>query len=89
MTRGRSTEVTKGVRVVRWKVFFLVTAAIAFAGCMTQSLPSRLGSNLCRLIQTDEWIGLSNGLVELRFGAATGALISLKNLATGDEYLKR
>ncbi len=65
MTQGRPEEVTISVRVGRWKVVFLVTVAIAFAGCMTQSLPFRSGSHLCRLIQTDEWIGLSNGLVRV------------------------
>lgn len=32
--------------------------------------------------------GLTNNLVELRFDASTGAMTGLKNMVTGDEYLK-
>ena len=76
----------------KWKFLrtvFLAAANIIVAGCMTQHRSSKSGPGKCRFIKTQDSIGLSNGLVELRFSASTGALLSLKNLATGDEYLKR
>ena len=42
----------------------------------------------CRQTQTETTVGLANGQVELAFDARTGALVSLRNLATDDEYLK-
>lgn len=38
--------------------------------------------------QTDSTVGLANGSVSIAFDRKTGALKSLKNLATNDEYLK-
>jgi len=43
----------------------------------------------CRQIETEARAGLENGLVSLAFDRGTGALVSLRNLATGDEYLKK
>jgi len=41
-----------------------------------------------KAIATETRIGLENGLVSISFDKQTGAMVSLKNLATGDEYLK-
>lgn len=61
---------------------------MAVIGCKTQHRYPPDGIGKCRFVKTQDSVGLSNGLVELRFSASTGALVSLKNLATGDEYLK-
>jgi|GEM_PF-1670548 len=39
-------------------------------------------------VKTENTVGLENGLVRMEFDRATGALVGLRNLATGDEYLK-
>src|SRR5579871_5872938 len=44
--------------------------------------------NRCREIRTATQIGLTNGLVSLRFDRNTGALVSLRNDVCRDEYLK-
>jgi len=43
---------------------------------------------MCTKVATEETVGLANGRMRLEFSRETGALVSLKNLATGDEYLK-
>lgn len=42
----------------------------------------------CEHIQTETAVGLRNRQVELRFDKESGALVSLRNRVTGDEYLK-
>jgi len=41
-----------------------------------------------REINTDAVVGMANGMVQVAFDKHTGAMVSLKNLATRDEYLK-
>jgi hypothetical protein len=42
----------------------------------------------CRRISTGNSVGLENGKVKIEFDKATGSLLSLKNLAVSDDYLK-
>ncbi len=42
----------------------------------------------CEQIQTETMVGLANGLVEVGFDIGSGALVSLRNRVTGDEYIK-
>jgi len=42
-----------------------------------------------RQINTDSAVGLANKHLEIAFDKQTGALLQLKNLATGDDYLKQ
>ncbi len=42
----------------------------------------------CEQIETETEVGLTNGQVELRFDKESGALVSVYNRATEDEYLK-
>ena len=43
----------------------------------------------CEQIETENMVGLGNGLVELGFDIKSGALVRLYNRATEDEYLIR
>jgi hypothetical protein len=49
---------------------------------------SALWAGTCSHIKTKDRVGLRNALVEVAFDASTGALLSLKNLTSNDEYLK-
>ena len=40
------------------------------------------------MIETEKTVGLENAHLRLEFSRETGSLISLRNIATGDEYLK-
>ena len=46
------------------------------------------GAGTCREIRTETTVGVANDKVAMAFDAQSGALASLRNLATGDEYLK-
>ena len=43
---------------------------------------------VCQEINADKTIGLANDLVQVEFDKSTGAMVSLRNLASKDEYLK-
>ncbi len=63
----------------------LLSAATWVAAATPATTPA--GTPTART-QTDRAVGLANGSVALSFSRQTGALVSLKNLRTNDEYLK-
>ncbi len=67
---------------------FLVTLGLLLIG-MQLSIQRSSADMRCRKLETDRVIGLSNGRVSLQFDRRSGALLSLRNEAVGDNYLKR
>ena len=77
----KKANVTQVVRpaIVAWALWILLLPT----GCMNLETSVMYGT-----IETDETVGLENSHMRLEFSRETGSLISLKNVATGDEYLK-
>ena len=59
-----------------------VTMIGVLAGCAVIE-----GAGICREVRTETTVGLSNDCMAIAFDVHSGALVSLRNLATGDEYL--
>ncbi len=68
-------------RVAHLLLFWLVVLGFVFASADVMAEAGRR-------IETDSTIGLANGGVQIVFDKVTGELVSLRNLVTGDEYLK-
>ena len=58
------------------------------ADCPLPKAPLFGNGGATKAIDTRERTGLDNGLLSVAFDKRTGALVRLKNLTTGDEYLK-
>ena len=65
----------------------LILAVLGLLSCGRRSMPTPAHPSKC--ISTERTISLANERVSLAFDRTTGALVSLRNLATGDEYLKQ
>ena len=65
--------------IVVWALWILLVPA----GCMNLEK-----GVMCKKVETKKAVGLENMHMRLEFSRETGSLISLKNSATGDEYLK-
>ena len=66
----------KIIRTMACAIFILMLGYSGFAEARTEQ------------VATASTVGLSNGQVALEFDRRTGALVSLKNQVTGDDYIK-
>jgi hypothetical protein len=68
------------------RLLLLQTAMLLFT--LVAANPATADDEVHRQFNTDTTVGLANKHLEIAFDKSTGALIRLKNLATGDDYLK-
>ena len=61
---------------------------VSFGTAADNLAPRETAAGRCKPIDTETSIGMANGRVSLAFDTGNGSLVSLKNLATGDQYLK-
>ena len=70
---------------VRSVLKLLVCALSAWVLCVASR---HAAAAACMDISTDKVIGLANDLVQIEFDKSSGGMVSLKNVAAKDEYLK-
>jgi hypothetical protein len=71
---------------VAWRDIRVVAALVALSAAF---LASGSGAAATHEVRSETTVGISNDRVEIVFDLHTGALVSLKNLAAHDEYLKK
>jgi hypothetical protein len=68
-----------------WSLPALALLFTALAGSVLAASAPDQGTREARAAAS---VGIENGVISLRFDRTTGALVSLRNIACGDEYLK-
>ena len=70
------------------KLFIAMTYVVLWSLLLTPSLAAATPPVQSGEVTTETTVGVANSRVLISFDGHSGALTSLKNLATGDEYLK-